>query len=39
MSDVVLSVTVFHVVAAVLVVGLMAFSAVSVVQDRFSSKN
>lgn len=39
MSDVVLSLTVFHVVAAVLVVGVMAFGAVSVVQDRFSSKD
>jgi len=38
MSDVVLSVTVFHAVAAVAVVGLMVFSAVKVVQDRLGSR-
>ena len=38
MSDVVLSVTVFHAVAAVAVIGLMVFSAVKVVQDRQGSK-
>jgi len=38
MSDVVLSVTVFHAVAAVAVIGLMAFGAVKVVQDRLGSK-
>lgn len=38
MSDVVLSVTVFHAVAAVAVVGLMVISAVAVANDRFSSK-
>jgi hypothetical protein len=38
MSDVVLSVTVFHAVAAVAVIGLMVFSAVKVVQDRLGSK-
>lgn len=36
MSDVVFSVTVFHALAAVAVVGLMVFSAVKVVQDRLS---
>lgn len=39
MSDVVISVTVFHTVAALAVVCLMAFGAIKVVQDRFSSKD
>ena len=38
MSDVVLSITVFHVVAAVAVVGVMAFGAMNVVRDRFGPK-
>ena len=36
MSDVMLSVTVFHAVAAVAVIGLMVFGAVKVVQDRLT---
>lgn len=36
MSDVVLSVTVFHAVAAVAVFGLMVFSAIKLVQDQRS---
>jgi len=38
MSDVVLSVTVFHTIAAVAVFGLMVFGALKVVQERLSSK-
>lgn len=38
MSDVILSVTVFHAVAAVAVIGLMVFGALKVVQERLSSK-
>lgn len=36
MSDVMLSVTVFHAVAAVAVIGLMVIGAVKVVQDRLT---
>lgn len=39
MSDVILSVTVFHAVAAVAVFGLMVFSAVRVVQGRLGFKS
>lgn len=38
MSDVVLSVTVFHAVAAVAVFGLMVFSAIKLVQDHRSKE-
>lgn len=38
MSDVVLSLTVFHAVAAVAVFGLMVFSALKVVQERLGAK-
>ena len=38
MSDVILSVTVFHTLAAIAVVGLMVFGAIKVVQERLSSK-
>lgn len=36
MSDLIYSVTVFHSVAALAVVGLMVFGAIKVVQDRLS---
>ena len=38
MSNVVLSVTVFHVVAAVAVFSLMVFSAIKLVQDQRDSR-
>jgi hypothetical protein len=38
MSDVLLTVTVFHTVAAVAVFGLMVFSAIKLVQDQRSRK-
>jgi hypothetical protein len=38
MSDVILSVTVFHTLAAIGVFGLMVFGAIKVVQERLSSK-